>query len=78
MAALCKIDDKYVPLYRVLWVAATPHFCGAEDCEREGYYEIRLETGESVWANTPERDGMIAALNKWQEDEDEEKPDASW
>ena len=32
MAIFCVIDDKNVPLYRVMWVAATPHFCGHEDC----------------------------------------------
>ena len=45
-----------------MWVAATPHFCGAEDCEREGQYEIRLEQGECVWAKQQERDDMLQAL----------------
>ncbi len=66
MSILCRIDDKMIPLYRVMWVAATPHFCGEEDCEREGYYEIRLEQGESVWANTEERDTMQQHLEQWQ------------
>jgi len=60
------IDDKHVPLYRVMWVAATPHFCGDEDCQREGYYEIRLEQGESVWANAEQRDRMLKQLEQWQ------------
>ena len=51
MATLCQVDDKYVPLYRVVWVSATPHFCGDEDCTREGFYEIRLEADESLWAS---------------------------
>ena len=60
MSIFAIVDDKYVPLYRVIWVAATPHFCGADDCEREGHYEVRLEQGESVWAKTlAERDGML-------------------
>jgi len=66
MTIFCQIDDKHIPLYRVMWVAATPHFCGEEDCEREGYYEIRLEQGEAVWANMDERDGMLKALESWQ------------
>ena len=66
MSVFCVIDDKHVPLYRVMWVAATPHFCGADDCQREGYYEIRLEQGESVWANTEERDQVIEKLETWQ------------
>ncbi len=62
MSIFCVVDDKHVPLYRVMWVASTPHFCGAEDCEREGQYEIRLEQGESVWAKQPEaRDSMLKA-----------------
>jgi hypothetical protein len=66
MSIFCEVDDKYVPLYRVMWVASTPHFCGAEDCVREGFYEIRLEQGESVWANRTERDRMLSALEAWQ------------
>jgi hypothetical protein len=60
-----QVDDKYVPLYRVMWVAAVPHFCGDEACEREGQYEICLEQGESVWATLPERDEMLKALDDW-------------
>ena len=46
MSVFCRIDDKHIPLYRVVWVSATPHYCGEEDCVREGSYEIRLEQGE--------------------------------
>ncbi|MEM8944512.1 MAG: hypothetical protein AAGD11_04950 [Planctomycetota bacterium] len=76
MPILCRVDDKMVPLYRVMWVAATPHFCGEVDCMREGCYEVRLEQGESVWASASERDDMEAQLERWQgglgssEDED--------
>ncbi len=66
MSILCRIDDKMIPLYRVMWIASTPHFCGEEDCQREGFYEIRLEQGESVWANTEERDTMQQHLEQWQ------------
>jgi hypothetical protein len=66
MSIFCTVDDKHIPLYRVMWVASTPHFCGAEDCEREGQYEIRLEQGESVWAKQQERDQMLQALETWQ------------
>jgi len=65
MGVFCLVDDKYVPLYRVLWVSALPHFCGTEDCEREGQYEIRLEDGESVWADREERDAALKALEAW-------------
>jgi hypothetical protein len=66
MSIFCVIDDKHVPLYRVMWIAATPHFCGEDDCEREGQYEVRLEQGESVWANQVERDVVLQALEAWQ------------
>ncbi len=66
MSIMCLVDDKHVPLYRVIWVAATPHFCGEEDCLREGFYEVRLEQGESVWATQPERDNMVERLEEWQ------------
>ncbi len=65
MSVFFLVDDKHVPLYRVIWVSATPHFCGAEDCEREGFYEVRLEQDEVVWANHQERDELLVALEEW-------------
>jgi len=65
MSIFCKVDDKYVPLYRIVWISGLPHFCGSEDCQREGEYEIRLESGESVWADQAERDAALAALEAW-------------
>jgi hypothetical protein len=78
MSILCLVDDKQIPLYRVMWVAATPHFCGEADCVREGYYEIRLEQGESVWANQPERDEMLEKLEAWQGGEGIPEDDEEW
>jgi hypothetical protein len=70
VSVFCVVDDKHVPLYRIMWISALPHFCGAEDCEREGQYEIRLEQGEAVWAqNREERDALLAALEAWAESE---------
>ena len=70
MSTFCMIDDKHVPLYRIMWISDVPHFCGSEECQREGRYEIRLEQGESLWASQPQRDGALAALEAWQgEDE---------
>jgi hypothetical protein len=66
MSIFCSVDDKYIPLYRVVWVAGTPHFCGEADCMREGYYEVRLEQGESVWANHQERDEVLRQVEQWQ------------
>jgi hypothetical protein len=65
MSVFCVVDDKFVPLYRILWVSALPHFCGTEDCQREGQYEIRLEDSESVWADSEERDATLKALEAW-------------
>ena len=62
----CKVDDKHVPLYRVLWVSDLPHFCGEDDCLCEGQYEIRLENDESVWGTRVERDAMLKAIEEWQ------------
>ena len=61
----CRVDDKYVPLYRVMWVSEVPHFCGSEDCMCEGKYEVRLEQEESVWASQQERDEVLSALEAW-------------
>jgi hypothetical protein len=66
MSIFCRIDDKNVPLYRIMWIAATPHFCGSDDCEREGDYEVRLEQGESVWASKAEREELLQAIEAWQ------------
>lgn len=59
------IDDKHVPLYRIIWVADVPHFCGNEDCAYEGDYEVRLEGDESVFASRHERDSVLRALEQW-------------
>lgn len=64
-SAFCLVDDKHVPLYRVLWISDVPHFCGSEQCLVEGRYEVRLEQQESVWANRTERDGLLTALERW-------------
>ena len=47
----CLVDDKHVPLYRVMWISDVPHFCGEAECHCEGMYEIRLEQGESIWGS---------------------------
>lgn len=65
-SGFCRIDDKHVPLYRIMWVSDVPHFCGHEDCEVEGKYEIRLEQGESVFGRREERDEALRALDHWQ------------
>ena len=69
MATLCLIDDKHVPLYRIVWVADVPHFCGADECQREGQYEVHLEQGDAVWASREERDAVLQALRAWGEPE---------
>lgn len=82
MGVFSVVDDKFVPVYRVMWVSKTPHFCGEEDCEREGSYEIRLEQDESVWAKLSERDEMLLAIERWhagvedEDFEDDEEPPA--
>lgn len=73
MSIFCMIDDKYVPLYRIMWVSALPHYCGEADCQREGEYEVRLEQGEIVWAASQEqRDAVLAALEQWGSEEPED------
>ena len=62
---LVKVDDKHVPLYRIVWVSEVPHFCGDEECMHEGDYEIRLDVDDSVWTNGEGRDVVVAALNRW-------------
>ncbi len=70
MSAFYVIDDKHIPLYRIMWISAIPHFCGSPECQHEGDYEIRLEHGESVWANQTERDAALAAMERWQSEPD--------
>ncbi len=59
------VDDKHIPVYRVMWVSEIPHYCGEQECTAEGRYEIRLEQDESVWANSEERDQMLEAMEAW-------------
>jgi hypothetical protein len=65
-SVFCIVDDKHIPLYRVMWISDIPHFCGHDDCMHEGDYEIRLEQDESVWATRDERDNMLSAIEAWQ------------
>lgn len=75
----CKIDDKFVPIYRVMWIADLPHFCGEEDCMREGQYEVRLEQDESVWATREERDAALSAVESWVQGRDADiDPEEDW
>jgi hypothetical protein len=74
-SVFCVIDDKHVPLYRVMWISAVPHFCGDDECIREGDYEVRLEQGESLWAKRDERDKLIQALEHWQGGIEDVDPD---
>lgn len=63
---LCVIDDKSIPLYRIMWISNLPHFCGHDDCMHEGDYEVRLEQDESVWASREERNGLLQTIEAWQ------------
>ena len=59
------IDDKHVPLTRIIWVSDLPHFCGNEDCEVEGRYEIRIDGDESLFGTREERDQTLEAMEGW-------------
>jgi hypothetical protein len=73
------VDDKHIPVYRIMWVADTPHFCGNDDCVCEGDYEVRLEQDESVWASRQERDNVLKAVEAWYNGErDADDADADW
>ncbi len=76
MSLFCLIDDKHVPLHRILWISEVPHFCGSEECQQEGHYEVRLDAEESVWASREQRDATLERMEAWQSgpgppDEDE-------
>ena len=66
MSIFCRIDDKNIPLYRVLWVSATPHFCGEPECQCEGLLEVALDGGESVWADFEEKERLLQMIEQWQ------------
>lgn len=61
----CEFDDKHVPLYNIVWVSETPHFCGEEECTAEGLYEVRLVQGESLFGSRGDRDNVLSALHQW-------------
>ena len=64
-SVFCLIDDKHVPMYRIMWISDVPHFCGQEDCQCEGDYEVRLDQDESLWANRLQRDQVLKEMQKW-------------
>ena len=64
-SVFCLIDDKHVPMYRIMWISDVPHFCGQEDCQCEGDYEVRLDQDESLWANRLQRDQILEEMQKW-------------
>ena len=72
MSVFCRIDDKYVPLYRIVWISSVPHFCGSEQCQQEGQYEVRLEQGETLWAKAEEQAGAIEAIEAWHGEEEDD------
>lgn len=72
---LVLIDDKHVPLFRIVWVSDVPHFCGEDDCMHEGDYEVRLDVDDSIWINSDERDKTILAIKKWCSDPREDGAD---
>jgi hypothetical protein len=67
MSIFCRIDDKLIPIYRVLWVSATPHFCGEPECQAEGLYEISLDSGDPIWARHEEKERLIEQIEEWQQ-----------
>ena len=64
-SVFCLIDDKHVPMYRIMWISDVPHFCGQEDCQCEGDYEVRLDQDESLWANRQQRDQLLTEIEDW-------------
>ncbi len=74
-SVFCIVDDKHIPLYRVMWISNLPHFCGNEDCDVEGRYEIRLEPDDSVFGTREERDAVLKSIEMWQAGAE---PDDDW
>ena len=76
---LIKIDDKHIPLYRVVWVSDVPHFCGEPECMHEGDYEVRLDVDDSLWTNTSGRNEILKSLARWcgetSPEDDDHRPD---
>lgn len=66
VSIFCRVDDKQIPLYRVVWISATPHYCGELDCQCEGLHEVALEGGETIWAKHAEKDQLMEMIEEWQ------------
>lgn len=64
--AFVMIDDKHVPVSRIVWISDVPHFCGSEDCTAEGRYEVSIEADDSLFGSREERDAALEALEQWQ------------
>jgi hypothetical protein len=75
---LIKVDDKHVPLYRIVWVSDIPHFCGEEGCMHEGDYEIRLDVDDSLWISGDGRNLVVEALARWCSDPHLDNDESDW
>jgi len=64
--AFVMIDDKHVPISRIVWISDVPHFCGNEECTAEGRYEVSIEADDSLFGTREERDAALEALEQWQ------------
>lgn len=64
--AFVMVDDKHVPITRIVWISEVPHFCGNEECTVEGRYEVGIEGTDSLFGNRDERDAALRALEDWQ------------
>ena len=67
--AFVLIDDKHVPISRIVWVSDLPHFCGNEECQVEGRYEVRIEGDESLFGTREERDDALEVLGRWHDEQ---------
>lgn len=59
------LDDKNVPMARIVWVSELPHFCGSEECTVEGMYEVRIEGDDSLFCSRHDRDTTLDAMQGW-------------
>ena len=60
-----KVDDKFVPIFRLMWIADVPHFCGEEDCVAEFHWVLQNEkSGVPVRFEIPSMGGWLGAYDQ--------------
>lgn len=64
---LVVLDDKTIPIALIDWVSELPHFCGDDECDADGLYEVYMRSG-SLFVDFEEQKVAVQALARYHSD----------